>query len=893
MSGDLCFSGGKPSLDLKMQAALLNQVSEPIVASSLGATILTWNHAAEDLFRVPVEQARGRPCADFVDDTSGAVGEAHKAVGDSGRWSGELDIYGENQAHVHCQATCSLIRDPAGNGLAVVTILRDVTAARAAEQERVRAIENLRQHALVLEQLSEAVIGVGPDWRFRTWNRAAETIFGWSAAEILGRTPGKLPAWPSEVPILAIGEALKRTGAWSGELAVKVKDGRRMDIFARVTRLRNASGESEGAVAVIHDITPRKEADDTIRRLARLADSVSDAICSTDLEYRIQTVNRAAQSLYGWKAPEMTGRDLHELLGIVYPEGGRAKAHRQLLESGAWTAEVIHHRQDQRPLTMLESRTLLRDSAGIPTGIVSVARDLTYLKEAEEILAVSEERFRAVVETARDAIVTTDNEGRIIFWNNAAAEIFGYRSVEIVGESAQMLLPDKARAEQQAALDQASAQASGPHLSRTMETTGMHRDGREIPLEFSLSLWEAQGRRFYTFILRDITERRKAEAERNRLEKLDSLGVLAGGIAHDFNNILTAILGNISLARLEDGRGSAERLLLEAEDACRRATGLTRQLLTFAKGGAPVKEAFTLPEFLRESVDFALRGTGVRTEFVLEASLPPVNADRSQLAQVVHNIVLNAAQAMGGAGSIWIRARRELTAADGPAGLETGLYARVEIQDSGPGIPPDVLEKIFDPYFTTKPGGTGLGLCVSQSIMRRHGGILLVDSPPSRGAIFTLFLPLTDVKPPPPAIPSAPAEPGQGRLLIMDDEPSVRQTSARLFQRLGYQVTLASTGEEAVRLYREAQQAAQPFGAVILDLTVRGGMGGRETLTHLQALDPAVRAIVSSGYAENEALQDYRAHGFKATLPKPYSVDFATRVVREVFAGEAKPPLPA
>jgi CheY-like chemotaxis protein len=247
---------------------------------------------------------------------------------------------------------------------------------------------------------------------------------------------------------------------------------------------------------------------------------------------------------------------------------------------------------------------------------------------------------------------------------------------------------------------------------------------------------------------------------------------------------------------------------------------------------------------------------------------------------------------MGGGGTVWVRARNELLGSGDPAGLPAGSYLRVEIQDSGPGIPPDIIEKIFDPYFTTKDLGTGLGLCVSQSIIRRHGGILRAESPPGQGALFVLLLPAAEGTPVTrPQTPTS-LETGQGRLLIMDDEESVRLTSARLFERQGYTVVVASSGEEAVGVYKEAMDARKPFDAVILDLTVRGGMGGREAVSRMLALDPAVRAIVSSGYADSEAMHDYRAAGFVAALPKPYSVDFAARTVREVMQGAPeKPPV--
>src|SRR5271157_5377256 len=387
------------------------------------------------------------------------------------------------------------------------------------------------------------------------------------------------------------------------------------------------------------------------------------------------------------------------------------------------------------------------------------------------------------------------------------------------------------------------------------------------------------------WLKRDISEKKRMEKEILKAQKLESLGVLAGGIAHDFNNLLTAITGNISLGQANSNQSEMSIQRFEAAiKAAKRAQDLTHQLLTFSKGGAPVKSPSSISQLLRDCASFALRGSSVRCEWRVPENLWSVEMDEGQISQVVNNLVINALEAMPRGGSVLIRAKNVSVVEDPRLPLKEGKYVRVSAADHGEGISPGTMPKIFDPYFTTKETGTGLGLATSYSIIKKHGGLLAVKSKVGVGTMFYFFLPAADTKSLPRQATLIEPLKGQGRVLIMDDEEMIREVAGEIVRQLGYDVSLAKDGMEAVEIYKSALREGRRFDAVILDLTVAGGMGGTETLVKLSKIDPDVKAIVSSGYYGDSIMSDYAAHGFKAVLPKPYDIKGLSQVLAMVIS---------
>lgn len=373
----------------------------------------------------------------------------------------------------------------------------------------------------------------------------------------------------------------------------------------------------------------------------------------------------------------------------------------------------------------------------------------------------------------------------------------------------------------------------------------------------------------------DVTERKRAETELLKVSKIESLGVLAGGIAHDFNNLLTGLVGNLYLLKMNTKpEAPAFRRLAEAEKACLRARSLTQQLLTFSRGGDPVKKTVAIGPVLLEWTSFALRGSNVEVRTDIAPDLWSVEADEGQISQVINNLIINAQQAMPGGGCITIRAENvTIGAADGLT-LAPGRYVRIAFRDEGTGIPPEHLARIFDPFFTTKPKGTGLGLSTAYSIIQKHQGHLSVESHGGKGATFLLHLPASQHTAPPQTDKTfTSAKPQTGRVLFMDDEASIRNFVAELLGEIGYRVTCVSTGEEAVDVYRRHFEAGEPFDVVFLDLTIPGGISGVETISRLADIDPAVTAIVSSGYCNDPVMANFSQYGFQDCLVKPYQVE--------------------
>jgi CheY-like chemotaxis protein len=382
----------------------------------------------------------------------------------------------------------------------------------------------------------------------------------------------------------------------------------------------------------------------------------------------------------------------------------------------------------------------------------------------------------------------------------------------------------------------------------------------------------------------EIIHREQAEEELLRARKLESLGVLAGGIAHDFNNFLTVVQGNIEVAKVHLKAGEAAREFLDqAASACQRAKFLSSQLLTFAKGGAPVRQAASIAQLVTDAVLLARSGSSIAIELQIAEGLWSAQVDAGQIGQVLHNILINAREAMSGGGTIEVRAGN--VAMQNGSG-EAAPHVRVSIEDHGHGISPEVLRRIFDPYFTTKPGGSGLGLATAYAIVAKHGGLLSVESTPGAGTVFTVDLPASLEAPLPQMPVSVPMQTGTERLLVMDDDEALRELSKAVLSTLGYEVETAGDGAEAVDLYAKTKAAGAGFDAVLLDLTVTGGIGGLETAAMLKQLDPSARLIVSSGYSDAPVMSRFADYGFDAVILKPWTVREMSEVLRKVLVAD-------
>ncbi len=522
--------------------------------------------------------------------------------------------------------------------------------------------------------------------------------------------------------------------------------------------------------------------------------------------------------------------------------------------------------------------------------LILMHRELQLLNEQLEArvlertreLQASEENFRALAANASDGIIITmGSEGNVVYANGRAGAISGYATEELFELSIKDFYPpEKFNAEMES---YRKIFGEMPYV-RQHETAILQKGGETIPVEIAASRTYWHGKPAAIVIIHDIRERKMKEEAFIKTCKLEALGVLAGGIAHDFNNLLMGVIGNISLARsLVSPQDKIYTALDSMEKASLKAKGLTQQLLTFARGGKPVKQTVSIVELVKDSAAFVLSGSNVRCDVSIAQDLWPVDVDTGQITQVIHNLVINAKEAMPKGGQIKVSAENYSNGAKTKFPMKEGRYIKITVKDSGMGIPKEHIEKIFDPYFTTKKQGSGLGLATAYSIVKNHEGYITAESSVGAGATFSVYLPASEKE----FIPRKEAEDrlihGKGRVLVMDDEEFVRDISGRMLTKLGYEVDSAKNGDEAIKLYTEAKEAGRPFDVVILDLTIPGGMGGRETVRNLIRIDPQVKAIVSSGYSDDATMSDYKKHHFKGVMVKPYRIEELSKTVHRVI----------
>jgi len=617
----------------------------------------------------------------------------------------------------------------------------------------------------------------------------------------------------------------------------------------------------------------------------RIFDGVNDPIYLYSPDTRsFGEVNRRACDAYGYTKAEWAKLKIEDILDTsggsgLSPEELEDRM-RRALEDTPQILEALNRRKGGE--RFWGELNLIRTSIANRRGLLVVTRDITEHKRFQERLEVAYRTWQTTFDAMNDAVMILDPDGVIVLCNRTLSEFVNRSREEIIGRPCWDVVHG----------------TSGPVQDCPCQR--MKRTGRRETLALAVGdrhleitadpLLDAEGNvTGSVHILSDVTSRKHMEEELLRVQKMESVGVLAGGIAHDFNNILTVIWGNVSLARIHapaDARIHAP--LEQAEIASQRARDLSQQLLTFARGGAPVKKPVPLGKVCREALRLAVSGSPVTCVF--EGGEDPwwAQADEAQIGRVFCNIALNAVHAMPDGGRLRMRARSLDPRECDDLSLKSGPHVEFVIQDEGVGIRPEHLDRIFDPYFTTKQTGSGLGLAIAYSIVSRHEGRIRVSSVPGKGTTFRVVLPLLEGPPAPDADgeKEGPAF-GKGRVLVMDDDPMVRDLAGRMLVHLGYHVAVAKEGGEALDLYQRARESGSPFDVVILDLTVPGGMGGKEAIRRLLEIHPEARAVVSSGYSSDPIMADYRSYGFVGVIPKPYRIHGLSTVLKAILEDPA------
>ena len=762
-------------------------------------------------------------------------------------------------------------------------LVRLEIATEITERKRVEKAlrESEERFTLAFQAAQEGVW----DWDMETnqvfYSSCWKRMLGYSEAEV----EPHISAWErllhpdDKAPARQAVEAVMRGERdYEMEFRLRHKDGHYLDILSRGCPLRrDTDGPIVRIVGTHFDLSERKRAEEAIReseaKFKVMAEQsiVGIAIIQDEL---LKYVNPKFAQLHGYQVAELVDTPAMKLVfpdDIPIVEQQRIK--RRSREDSNFECRKVTR---SGKIIDAEIYTAVANYQNKPAAI-SIVIDVTERKQAEEAVRKSEEFVRNILDTVDEGFIIIDQNFCILTANKAYCGEVAEKRDQIIGRHCYEI----------------SHRISRPcyevgeecPVRRAFDTGEQHSAlHRHVDAQGAMTYVEVKafpikdGSGTITSVIEtinNITERHLLEEEHLKSEKMAAIGTLAGGIAHDFNNLLQGIFGYISMAKNTLEQKERSRTMLEqAEKALHLAVNLTTQLLTFSKGGSPLKKATNLRPVMENAVKFALSGSSVDYLMMFDEGLRMVEADDGQIAQVIQNIVLNADQAMPLGGKILITAKNvEVTQKSLPPLLTAGSYVAIAIQDNGIGIAPKLLPKIFDPYFTTKEKGSGLGLATSYSIIKNHGGIIDVLSEVGKGTTFSVYLPAIEVQ-------EEPAEDGTifsvirpGKILVMDDEELIRDIASELIMSLGHEVQVAENGETALEMYRAAMEAGRPYDIVILDLTIRGGMGGMEANERLLAINPDVKTVVSSGYSDNAMLSKYQLHGFQSCLKKPYGLE--------------------
>jgi PAS domain S-box-containing protein len=696
------------------------------------------------------------------------------------------------------------------------------------------------------------------------------------------------------------------------------------DIRRRITLYRTA----------FSDITYQKRAEEALREtrnyLDKLIQYANAPIIVWDPQLRITRFNHAFEHLTGHYAAKVIGQELQ----LLFPESSRtdslqkiaatlsgeywdsveipvlcqdggirvalwnsaniyAEDGRTLIATIAQGQDITERKRMEETLQKLsnELETMVQErTSELTEANQALQKEISERKQAEENLAAESERLNVTLRSIADGVIAINSEGKIVLINKSAENLTGWTQKEANDRSFSEVLHIMYNKTDIPYEDLEFSTLKISDISDyNRDIVLVAKDGSEHLIAVSgAPLQDTRGNNIGTvLVLRDITKQRNLEDELLKTQKLESLGILAGGIAHDFNNFLAAIMASAQLASIRLTKGmDIHKNLMDIEGVINKAAGLTKQLLTFSKGGAPVKKTAFIADLIRETVDFTLHGTKLKCEFTSADDLWLAKVDEGQMSQVINNLVLNAVQAMPDGGAIKIRVENVKLAAGHIVPLPPGNYVKITIADQGVGIPEEHLSKVFDPYFTTKHNGNGLGLASSYTIIKKHKGYIGVQSQLGVGTTFEIYLPASKRKsgerePTPELIPD-----GAGKILLMDDEASIRDVTGEMLSQIGYEVAVAADGAEAVALYSQAKESGSPYDVIITDLTIPGGMGGKDVIAKLLLIDPEVKAIISSGYSNDPVMSDYREYGFNDLVIKPYKIEELHQKILKIIRGK-------
>jgi two-component system, cell cycle sensor histidine kinase and response regulator CckA len=813
----------------------------------------------------------------FPDDLYPTLAQVRDLIeGRTNKYEVEFRMRHKDGHYLDILSRAFLVRNARGEALRMVGTHVDISDRKRLERAIIRAKEEWEK---TFDASSDPIMILDTDCRIRRVNRAMAELIGLSFQDVIGKFCYDLVhKADAPVPACPHSRLLEDCRSHSGEI-FEAHLGKHF--LVTVSPIVDADGSLLGSVHYTKDITEKKLAEKALCEreayLRAIIDNEPECVKLLARDGSLMMMNPAGLAMIQAESLEQVkGQCVYPLVAPAYREAFKALTEDVYQGKEGWLEFEMMGLMG-RPLLLDTHAVPLRNEKGDIVAALGLTRDITARRKAEDDLRRSEEFVRSILDNVDEGFIVVDRDLRILTANRAYCLQTGIPLENIVGEhcfkiSHKTLKPCYEEGEECAVKAVFETGETHTALHRHEDDRGnmLYVETKAFPLKDTdgavTSVIET---------ITNITERHLLEAEQLKTQKLEAIGTLAGGIAHDFNNLLQGIFGYISMAKMKlNDREKALAMLEQTEKALTMSINLTTQLLTFSKGGKPAKRKIDLRPVIENAAKFALSGSRCDYHLTFGEDLWHADADEGQIGQVMQNIVMNANEAMPDGGTIEISANNVEVPQGGSRSLPGGgRFIRIAVRDTGIGIPDQYLSRIFDPYFTTKQRGSGLGLATSYSIVRNHGGAIEVTSEPNTGTIFTIDLPAREAEEIRQSQPMSPAAGRKGRILVMDDEEIVRNVAQQMIEALGHDVDCAANGEDAVEKFRMARESDMPFDIVILDLTVKGGMGGEQAVRKIREIDHNVVAIVSSGYGDSSVVSDYRSYGFTATLNKPYRID--------------------
>ncbi|MBD3393064.1 MAG: PAS domain S-box protein [Chitinivibrionales bacterium] len=788
----------------------------------------------------------------------------------------------------------------------------------------------------IINTMSDSLFLVGMDKKVKLVNRAAVQLLGYTEREVLDMPVDTLfePKEDGSDTLFRKGTGfrglIKTVIKGDVEATFVTKDNKTVPVSLSGSLIRDIDNDLLGIVCIARDITERKRAQESVRiseeRYRLLVERAPLGIISIDPQGNIVDCNPRLLELLGSPSVEET-KKINALTFPALVDAGIAADVRHCLQTPSQlVAEHPYTSKWGKSLYLRYYLTSRCDEHGVVNGVQAIVEDITEakktaqelqrakeelegrvrertadlraanakLEDEERELAAEKHLLDVTLRSIADGVITVDRDGMVVLLNQVAESLTGCGRDTAVGRNLREIFTP---------LDQQTGQPAEDIVKSAMESASVvkppepvllrSKDGtRRLIAQSAAPIRGEQGAvGGAVLVFSDVTEKQTFETELFRARKLESVGVLAGGIAHDFNNILTGIITNLFVAKTHlDKTSEPYALISETENAAFKASSLTNQLLAFSKQGTPIKLVVSMRDIIEDSVGFFLSGSNVDYRLAIADDLWKVEIDRGQIDQVLQNVVQNADDAMPDGGTITIAAENIALGAKSVVPLPPGNYIKLSIRDEGHGIPREDLDRIFDPYFSRKQEGAGLGLAAAYAIINKHDGHISIYSEIDKGTEVSIYLPACEGD-------EEPEEGGEehdrhaagearGRVLLMDDEQLVRSSGSKLLKSLGYEVEACEDGAEALEMYQQARNNGEAFDVVILDLTVPGGMGGREAMKRMLEIDPSARGIVSSGYSTDDVLSKYSQHGFKGVIAKPYNIIELKDIIQSVIEGD-------